>query len=106
MPVPSIGSGCSSQTFLQGQAPVADAPRARRTRNQQQSGAPVARGVQRGSGDAGRENPRDVSNHWRGAGREDSCGGARVLHQGFAGITHVSPGKRRSVGCDAITTIV
>lgn len=102
MLVPSMGSDCSSQTFLQGQTPVAGAPWARRTRNKNRSGAPVARG----SGYAGRENPRDMSNHWRGAGRKKPCGGGRALHQGFAGIAHVSPGKCRSVGCDAITYFV
>jgi len=40
--------------------PFAGTPPTRRTQKRYRSGAPVARGVQRGGGDAGREKPRVV----------------------------------------------
>ena len=106
VPVPSMGSSCSSQTFLQGQTPVRRHATGVPDANQQRSGAPVARSAQRMDGSAESKDSRFMSNHWRGAGRKKPCGGGRVLHQDFAGIAHVSPGKRRSVGCDAIMPVV
>src|SRR6185437_2226519 len=74
--------------------------------NRGRSGARVARALQRGAGAWGQEIPGGCRSIGEAQAARRRAAADGFCIRNFAGVAHVSPGKRRSVGCDAIMRMV